>query len=86
MGFDDFKPACGGFASNISHERTLRRASDQKIAGGWSIEREGGQYRLQSYSDGTRLVERDRMKACAEFVVRYGSFIRDVLVRFSKTG
>ncbi len=59
----------------------LKRANDQRIAGGWGIEGENGAYRVQSYSDGHCLHLEDRGRACAEFVVRYVNFIADALAR-----
>ena len=57
----------------------LERGRDQRFAGGWAIERAEGIYRIRSYSGGKGFVERNRLKACAEFIVRYVAFIRDVM-------
>jgi hypothetical protein len=63
-------------------ELWLERGMDQRLAGGWGIERdEQGRYRIQSYASGRHLVERDRLHACAEFIVRYVGFIGDVIRR-----
>jgi hypothetical protein len=59
----------------------LKRCQDQRLAGGWGIEREAGAYRVQSFSSGKSLVVQGRPHACAEFVVRYVSFIGEVLAR-----
>jgi hypothetical protein len=59
----------------------LERATDQRVAGGWSIECQGDAYRIQSYSSGEFLVVRDRVRACAEFIVRYSRFIGEVQAR-----
>jgi len=56
------------------------RGSDQRLVGGWGIERDDdGQYRVQSYSDGQWLKDRNRYRACAEFIIRYVGFIADTL-------
>ena len=60
-------------------EMWLERGRDQRLAGGWGIEQEHDHYRVQSYSSGRYLVERDRLHACAEFIVRYVGFIRESL-------
>lgn len=57
----------------------LRRGRDQRIAGGWGIERENGEFRVRSYAGGKDLLVQDRLRACAEFIVRYVSFIGDAL-------
>jgi hypothetical protein len=62
-------------------ELWLKRGSDQRIAGGWGIEGKNGEYRVQSFADGHCLHVPDRCRACAEFVVRYVSFIGEVLAR-----
>jgi hypothetical protein len=53
----------------------LRRGGDQRFAGGWGIEQIGREYRVLNFGDGRSLSFRDRMQACAEFVVRYVGFI-----------
>jgi hypothetical protein len=62
-------------------ELWLERGRDQRLAGGWGIEHDHGRYRVQSYSSGQCLVERDRLHACAEFIVRYVGFIQQVVRR-----
>jgi hypothetical protein len=59
----------------------LKRSRDQRVAGGWGIERKGDVYRVVNFSDGRAMTVRGRVHACAEFVVRYVSFIGDVLAR-----
>jgi hypothetical protein len=63
----------------------LKRAKDQRLAGGWSIDCGKDEYRVQNYADGKSVVVRNRLRACAEFIVRYVSFIGDVLTRRSGT-
>ena len=65
-------------------ELWLERGRDQRLAGGWGIECGHGHYRVQSYSSGQYLVERDRLHACAEFIVRYVGFIHDVVKRHTR--
>ena len=61
----------------------LERGGDQRLAGGWGIERdEQGAWHVQDFSGGPGLVEKNRIKACAEFIVRYVSFIGDALKRW----
>ena len=60
-------------------DKWLRRGSEQRLAGGWGIERENGSYRVQSFADGHSEIEHDRFRACALFVVRYVNFIGDAL-------
>jgi hypothetical protein len=63
-------------------ELWLERGMDQRLAGGWGIERDHhGQYRIQSYASGRHLLEKDRLHACAEFIVRYVGFIGEVVRR-----
>ncbi len=60
-------------------DRWLERGQDQRLAGGWGIECDHGQYRVQSYASSRHLLEKKKLHAVAEFVVRYVGFIRDVL-------
>jgi hypothetical protein len=62
-------------------DRWLERGRDQRLAGGWSIECDHGQYRVQSYAGGSALVEKKKLHAVAEFIVRYVRFIGDMLSR-----
>jgi hypothetical protein len=59
----------------------LRRSHDQLIAGGWSIDQEDDHWRIQNLSEHSCLDVKDRIRACAEFVVRYVAFIGDVQAR-----
>jgi hypothetical protein len=59
----------------------LERGMDQRLAGGWGIEQARDGYRIQNYSTGQSIVERDRLHACAEFIVRYVGFIHKVVQR-----
>jgi hypothetical protein len=65
-------------------DRWLERGQDQRLAGGWGIECDHGQYRVQSYASGRHLLEKRKLHAVAEFVVRYVGFIRDVLDRYRR--
>ena len=65
-------------------ELWLERGRDQRLAGGWGIEHTHGQYRVQNYANGQYLVERDRLHACAEFIVRYVGFIQQVVKRYTR--
>jgi hypothetical protein len=62
-------------------DRWLERGRDQLLNGGWGIECSHGQYRVQSFSSGRHLLERKKLHAVAEFIVRYVGFIREVLER-----
>jgi hypothetical protein len=62
-------------------ELWLRRCHDQRLAGGWGIEREKDHWRIQNFSDHRHLEVNDRIRACAEFVLRYVAFIGDVQAR-----
>jgi len=62
-------------------ELWLERGRDQRLAGGWGIEHEGDHYRVQNYASGEHLLEPDRMRACAEFIVRYVGFIQQAMTR-----
>jgi hypothetical protein len=62
-------------------DRWLERGNDQRFAGGWGIKCDRGQYRVQSYAGGRHLLERKKLHAVAEFIVRYVAFIGDVLSR-----
>jgi len=59
----------------------LRRCRDQRLAGGWGIERDKDHWRIQNFSDHRHLEVKDRIRACAEFVVRYVAFIGDAQAR-----
>ncbi len=59
----------------------LRRAHDQRYAGGWSIECTDDCYRVRRFGDKTVLTLRDRTRACAEFAARYVRFIGDMQAR-----
>jgi len=67
-------------------DRWLERGQDQRLIGGWGIECDHGQYRVQSYASGRHLLERKKLHAVAEFIVRYADFIRDVLNRYQRRG
>ncbi|HKU65998.1 MAG TPA: hypothetical protein VJQ06_13160 [Rhizomicrobium sp.] len=62
-------------------DRWLERGHDQRLVGGWGIECDHGQYRVQSFASDHHLLERKKLHAVAEFVVRYVGFIREVLTR-----
>ena len=59
----------------------LTRGHDQMLAGGWSIERDGDTYHVQSFDGGGDLVVENRVKATAEFAVRYLDVIAGVMRR-----
>ena len=65
-------------------DRWLERGRDQLLTGGWGIERRRGEYRVQSFSTGRHLLEKKKLHAVAEFVVRYVGFMRDVLLRYRR--
>ena len=60
-------------------DRWLERGRDQRLSGGWGIECDHGQYKVQSYAGGRGLVEKKKLHAVAEFIVRYVAFMGDVL-------
>jgi hypothetical protein len=62
-------------------DRWLERGRDQRLSGGWGIECDHGQYRVQSYASGRHMLERKKLHAVAHFIVRYVAFIGDVLSR-----
>jgi hypothetical protein len=62
-------------------DRWLQRGLDQNLSGGWGIQRDHDQYRVQSFSSGRHLLEKGKQHAVAEFIVRYVGFIRDVFNR-----
>lgn len=66
-------------------ERWLERGQDQRLAGGWGIECEHGQYRVQSFGSGMHMLDTNRLHATAEFIVRYVGFMGDVLQRTDST-
>lgn len=67
-------------------DRWLERGQDQRLVGGWGIECDHSQYRVQSYASGRHFLEKKKLHAVAEFVVRYVGFIRDVLDRYRRPG
>jgi hypothetical protein len=62
-------------------ELWLKRGKDQRLAGGWGIEREDGEYRFQSYADGHSLFTADPVRAAAELVVCYVGFVGEASKR-----
>lgn len=67
-------------------DRWLERGHDQRLVDGWGIECDHGQYRVQSYAGGRALVEKKKLHAVAEFIVRYVRFIADMLSRHRARG
>lgn len=61
----------------------LERGRDQRLAGGWGIECDRGKYCIHSFAGGGTLAEPDRLRATAEFVVRYLGFMGEVIRRYS---
>ena len=59
----------------------MRRAKDQRLVGGWGIERCPDEYRVLGYAHQGRIVIHDRTRAMAEFIARYVAFIDQVLAR-----
>lgn len=59
----------------------FQRGQDQRLAGGWGLECDGDRYVIHCYGGDENLVVKDRLRACAEFVVRYTKFIGDVQER-----
>jgi hypothetical protein len=59
----------------------LQRGHDQRAARGWGIEHADRNYRLVRFADGRSVPLRDRLRACAEFAVRYVRTISDVMAR-----
>ncbi|HUO02594.1 MAG TPA: hypothetical protein VMU31_07430 [Rhizomicrobium sp.] len=59
----------------------LARCHDQLLAGGWGIERRDDHWRIQNFSDHRHLEVKDRIRACAEFIVRYVGFIGETQAR-----
>ncbi|HEY2008724.1 MAG TPA: hypothetical protein VGH23_07045 [Rhizomicrobium sp.] len=67
-------------------DRWLERGRDQRLVGGWGIECDHGQYKVQNYAGGRALVEKKKLHAVAEFIVRYVRFVGDVLSRYRARG
>ena len=67
-------------------DRWLERGHDQRMSGGWGIECEHGQYKVQNYGNGCALVETRKLHAVAKFIVRYVAFMGDVLSRHRARG
>jgi hypothetical protein len=59
----------------------LQRGADQRVGGGWGIESSDGVYKIKNFSDGGSFAVQNRVRACAEFMVRYVGHIRGVLAR-----
>jgi len=59
----------------------LERGADQRVGGGWGIECSGAEYTIKNFGDGRSFAVQNRLRACAEFLVRYVGHIRDVLAR-----
>ena len=63
-------------------DKWLARGGDQRFSGGWGIERADGTWRVWNFANrNERLVERNRLHAVAEFIVRYVAFMGNVLGR-----
>jgi len=67
-------------------DRWLERGHDQRLDGGWGIECDHGQYRVQSFANGRDLVDQSKLHAVAEFIVRYVAFVGDMLSRHRARG
>ncbi|MGH7968750.1 MAG: hypothetical protein ACREIC_08495, partial [Limisphaerales bacterium] len=59
----------------------LARCRDQLFAGGWGIEHQDDHWRIQNFSDRQHLEVKDRIRACADFIVRYVGLIGEVQAR-----
>ena len=59
----------------------LERGRDQRMTGGWGIEREHDKYCVRSFAGGGAFTEEDRLHATAQFVVRYLGFMGEVIRR-----
>jgi hypothetical protein len=59
-------------------DKWIKRGSEQRLGGGWGIEREGEIYRIYSFGGGQMQTEQNRFRACALFILRYVQFISDV--------
>jgi hypothetical protein len=64
-------------------DKWLKRGSEQRLAGGWGIERANEAYRIYSFGGGQMQIEQDRFRACATFIMRYVQFIGDVQTRLT---
>ncbi len=64
-------------------DRWLERGHDQRLAGGWGIECDHGQYRAQAMPAAVA-VERTSCMRWRMFIVRYVAFIGDVLSRIAR--
>ncbi len=63
-------------------DRWLERGRDQRLAGGWGIECDHGQYAgCKAMPAAVRWSSASKLHAVAEFIVRYVAFIGDVLSR-----
>ena len=64
-------------------EAWLDRGHDQVLAGGWGLECDGEEYHVQSFNNegdgGGDLVVQSRVRATAEFAVRYLEVIAGVM-------
>jgi hypothetical protein len=62
----------------------LKRGGDQRIAGGWVIDRDDGKYRLKNFETGKSSLIADKFKAHAEFIVRYVGRIGAVIRKYER--
>ena len=65
-------------------DQWLKRKHDQRLSGGWGIECEGDDFRIQSYSSHDHLIVPNKVRAVAEFIVRYTRFIGEVQTRLGQ--
>jgi hypothetical protein len=59
----------------------IKRGMDQRYVGGWGIESFDGKFAVVCFANGRKFPFEDRLKACAEFIVRYLGFIGEVQAR-----
>lgn len=64
----------------------MERGRDQRLTGGWGIEREQGKYCVRSFAGGGAWLEEDRLHATAQFAVRYLRFMGEVMRRHQDGG
>lgn len=57
-------------------ELWLDRGRDQRRVGGWGINRDPNPYRIQNFFDPQRLLERDKLYPCLQFIICYVGFVQ----------
>ena len=60
----------------------LDRRTDQIPFGGWKIEHEANGFVIRNFASGSTMFVRDKLQACAEFIVRYVALLLTLIAKY----